>query len=46
MAATDRGGVFKRNIESQGALTKENPLGINKPTSPQEKGSTQRLMKD
>jgi hypothetical protein len=35
MMATDRGGVFKRNIESQGTLTKENPLV--KPTSPSEK---------
>lgn len=35
MAATDRGGVFKRNLESQGTLTKENPLGgVIKPTSP------------
>jgi len=44
MAATDRGGVFKRNLDSQGTLTKENPLG--KPTSPSDKGSTQRIMKD
>ena len=35
MAATDRGGVFKRGLESQGTLTKENSGG--KPTSPTEK---------
>lgn len=45
MVATDRVGVFKRNIESQGTLTKEGN-GMNKPTSPTEKGSTQRMMKD
>ena len=44
MAATDRGGAFKRNVESQGTLSKENPLI--KPTSPSEKASGQRLMKD
>ncbi|CDW76958.1 protein kinase domain protein [Stylonychia lemnae] len=44
MAATDRGGVFKRNLDSQGALTKDTQ--INKPTSPSDKGSTQRIMKD
>ena len=43
MMATDRGGVFKRNIESQGTLTKENP--VVKPTSPSEKNG-QRIMKD
>jgi hypothetical protein len=42
MMATDRGGVFKRNIESQGTISKENP----KPTSPSEKSSGQRMMKD
>ena len=35
MTATDRGAGFKRGLESQGTLTKENPLG--KPTSPVEK---------
>jgi hypothetical protein len=44
MAATDRGGVFKRNLETQGTLTKENPIA--KPTSPSEKMRTQRVMKD
>jgi hypothetical protein len=44
MASTDRGGVFKRGLESQGTITKDNPLG--KPTSPSDKGNTQRLMKD
>ena len=28
MMFTDRGGVFKRNTESQGALTKENPMSL------------------
>lgn len=42
MMSTDRGGVFKRNVESQGTLTKENP----KPTSPSDKNSGQRIMKD
>jgi hypothetical protein len=32
MAATDRGSVFKRNIDTQGTMTKENPMV--KPTSP------------
>jgi len=51
MLFTDRGGVFKRNLESQGTLpAKENPNGFNtKPLSPTDRGaagSIQRPMKD
>jgi hypothetical protein len=42
MLFTDRGGVFKRNLESQGTIpSKENPNGYNtKPISPSDKGAS------
>jgi hypothetical protein len=46
MLFTDRGGVYKRNVESQGGMpsAKENPVGFN--TNPVGEGKVSRPMKD